>query len=112
MLAGTWLSDVATDPSAPGRSTSENRIVYSIIASSVDVATMAFGSFRARKIEFRSCNRLTLDMADPYAEIADALVEELAERRPPHVVGVGGAVAVGKSTVAEAVSSALVDRGR
>lgn len=51
-------------------------------------------------------------MSDTYAEVADAVVARLAERRPPHVVGIGGAVAVGKSTVAEELASALVDRGR
>lgn len=51
-------------------------------------------------------------MGEPLAELADAVVARLADRRPPHVVGIGGAVAVGKSTIAEALSMALVERGR
>ncbi len=51
-------------------------------------------------------------MTDLYADLATAVSERLAERRPPHVVGIGGPVAVGKSTVAESVAAALVDHGR
>src|SRR5437763_14615268 len=47
-----------------------------------------------------------------HSELADAIAAHLDGRRPPHVVGIGGAVAVGKSTVAEALAAALVDRGR
>jgi type I pantothenate kinase len=36
----------------------------------------------------------------------------LADRRPPHVVGIGGPVSVGKSTIADELASAMVDRGR
>jgi len=46
------------------------------------------------------------------AELADAVAARLADRRPPHVVGIGGPVAVGKSTIAEELAGALVDRGR
>jgi len=45
-------------------------------------------------------------------ELAEALVERLSGRRPPHVVGIAGPVAVGKSTIAEELANALVDRGR
>jgi type I pantothenate kinase len=41
---------------------------------------------------------------------------DLVERRlvsaPPHVVGIAGAVAVGKSTIAEALAASLAERGR
>ncbi len=51
-------------------------------------------------------------MSDVLDQLADAVAARLADRRPPHVVGVGGPVAVGKSTIAEEVASAMVDRGR
>jgi type I pantothenate kinase len=46
------------------------------------------------------------------AELADGVAARLAERRPPHVVGIGGPVAVGKSTIAEELATAFIDRGR
>lgn len=51
-------------------------------------------------------------MSDVLAELSDQVAARLTERRPPHVVGIGGPVAVGKSTIAEGLASAMVDRGR
>lgn len=50
-------------------------------------------------------------MDDPYGALAEAIARALGPR-PPHVVGIGGAVAVGKSTVAAALAQALQDKGR
>jgi type I pantothenate kinase len=48
-------------------------------------------------------------------ESVPGLVERVERRLtsvPPHVVGIGGAVAVGKSTIADALAHALGERGR
>lgn len=50
-------------------------------------------------------------MADPLAELAERLIASLSSE-PPHIVGIGGAVAVGKSTVAAGLARLLADRGR
>ncbi len=50
-------------------------------------------------------------MADPLAELAERVVAALAAD-PPHVIGIGGAVAVGKSTVAAGLARLLTERGR
>jgi type I pantothenate kinase len=46
-----------------------------------------------------------------YAELADVVAKKL-DGPGPHVVGISGAVAAGKSTVAAGLASALRDRGR
>ncbi len=50
-------------------------------------------------------------MDEPFAVLADAVTSRLGPR-PPHIVAIGGAVAVGKSTVAEELARALASRGR
>ncbi len=50
-------------------------------------------------------------MDEPFATLADLVTGSLGPQ-PPHIVGIGGAVSVGKSTVAGALAVALEDRGR
>src|SRR5581483_11198684 len=54
---------------------------------------------------------VSLKRMETIADVAGLVVRRLTSP-PPHVVGVGGAVAVGKSTIAEAVAASLGDRGR
>lgn len=57
--------------------------------------------------------RLTfLSGLDDPLETLVAGIEDALRRRPPHVVGIGGAVAVGKSMVAAQVADRFTDRGR
>jgi len=48
---------------------------------------------------------------EPFATLADLVTGSLGPQ-PPHIVGIGGAVAVGKSTVAAALAEALGERAR
>ena len=50
-------------------------------------------------------------MTDPLSTLADRVAKKLVSA-PPHVVGIGGAVAVGKSTVAQALAERFAARGR
>lgn len=50
-------------------------------------------------------------MADPLAELTERVAAALSTD-PPHLIGIGGAVAVGKSTVAAGLARLLTELGR
>lgn len=50
-------------------------------------------------------------MDEPFAALADAVSDAFGSRAP-HIVGIGGAVAVGKSTIARELAEELERRGR
>jgi type I pantothenate kinase len=50
-------------------------------------------------------------LAEPLAELTDGILEAL-RGKPPHIVAIGGAVAVGKSTVAADLAQRMASAGR